>query len=42
MVKVGLVDDYRVDLEKLEAIVSRMQDVEIVFPPIQRRKPTGG
>ncbi|MBU8614006.1 MULTISPECIES: two-component system response regulator NatR [Bacillus] len=31
MVKVGLVDDYRVDLEKLEAIVTRMQDVEIVF-----------
>ncbi|BBP86875.1 hypothetical protein BsIDN1_04930 [Bacillus safensis] len=29
--KVGLVDDYRVDLEKLHAIVGRMEAVDIVF-----------
>ncbi|MBR3205087.1 MAG: response regulator, partial [Bacillus sp. (in: Bacteria)] len=31
MIKVGLVDDYRVDLEKLHAIVGRMEAVDIVF-----------
>ena len=31
MIKVGLVDDYRVDLEKLHAIVGRMDAVDIVF-----------
>ncbi|MGE6631929.1 LytR/AlgR family response regulator transcription factor [Bacillus sp. NPDC077027] len=31
MVKVGLVDDYRIDLEKLSAIVGRIEEAEIVF-----------
>ena len=31
MIKVGLVDDYRVDLEKLHAIVGRMEAVDIIF-----------
>ena len=37
--KIGLVDDRRIDLDKLTGFISGMEDVEIVFSPHLPMKP---